>query len=142
MVLAAFLVVKHFLADGPMQTAYQVRNKGVLGHPGGLIHAGVHAGMSGLCLALWAGLYPAAGAAVAAHASLVTALLLAEFVLHYMIDFMKMRVDQKFRWSSVDRDGFLTVRSPAFFFSFLLDQACHHMTYVVMLAVIGRFILN
>ena len=33
------LQIKHFICDYPLQTAYQLRNKGTYGHPGGIIHA-------------------------------------------------------------------------------------------------------
>lgn len=37
------LFVKHFIADFPLQKwAYQYANKGTYGHPGGLLHAGIH----------------------------------------------------------------------------------------------------
>jgi hypothetical protein len=37
-----FFCIKHFVADGILQTNYQYANKGKWGHPGGLIHAGNH----------------------------------------------------------------------------------------------------
>src|SRR5690606_10987786 len=45
LVLAALLILqaKHFVADFLLQTPYQFLNKGRYGHPGGLIHAGIHA---------------------------------------------------------------------------------------------------
>ena len=33
---------KHFLCDFVLQSAYQYRNKGIYGHPGGILHAGLH----------------------------------------------------------------------------------------------------
>jgi hypothetical protein len=44
---------KHAVADFYLQTAYQYSNKGKYGHPGGIIHAGIHAALTPLvCLAL------------------------------------------------------------------------------------------
>ena len=51
--LGALLFLKHFLGDGPLQTSWQVRNKGRLGHPAGLTHAGIHVLGSAGALALW-----------------------------------------------------------------------------------------
>ncbi|MEM8627419.1 MAG: DUF3307 domain-containing protein, partial [Pseudomonadota bacterium] len=40
------LFLKHMLADFFFQTRYQHQNKGIYGHPGGLLHAGIHTVMS------------------------------------------------------------------------------------------------
>ena len=34
---------KHFICDFVIQTEWQVRTKGIYGHPGGAVHAGLHA---------------------------------------------------------------------------------------------------
>jgi len=37
------LTVKHFIVDFPLQAhPYQYKNKGTYGHPGGLLHSGLH----------------------------------------------------------------------------------------------------
>ena len=38
----AVLLVKHAVADFYLQTPYQYLNKGIYGHPGGLLHSGIH----------------------------------------------------------------------------------------------------
>jgi hypothetical protein len=53
--LAATVVLmsKHAVADFYLQTPYQYLNKGKYGHPGGIIHAGIHVALTPLvCLAL------------------------------------------------------------------------------------------
>jgi len=40
------LQIKHFFCDFVLQTPYQFLNKGIYGHPGGFIHAGLHASTS------------------------------------------------------------------------------------------------
>lgn len=133
MILAALLVVKHFIADGPLQTDYQVRHKGVWGHPGGLLHAGAHVGLSAVCFALWGALVDPP-----VSVSFVLFLLAGEFVVHYLIDYSKCRIDSKFGWSSRGGDdAYVTVHDKAFFFSFLADQALHQLTYVAMIYAIG-----
>ena len=37
------LLFKHFLFDFVFQRPYQFLNKGIYGHPGGILHAGLHA---------------------------------------------------------------------------------------------------
>ena len=38
----AVLMFKHAVADFYLRTQYQYLNKGIYGHPGGFIHAGIH----------------------------------------------------------------------------------------------------
>lgn len=40
--MIALLFTKHFIIDFPLQTKYQWSNKGIYGHPGGILHAGLH----------------------------------------------------------------------------------------------------
>jgi hypothetical protein len=50
LVFAAFFV-KHLVCDFPLQRAYQYKNKGIYGHPGGVLHAWIHAvGTLVICL--------------------------------------------------------------------------------------------
>src|SRR3970040_1352534 len=44
----AVLMFKHAVADFYLQTSYQYLNKGKYGHPGGIIHAGIHAALTPL----------------------------------------------------------------------------------------------
>ena len=41
--ILVILEIKHFICDYPLQTLYQLRNKGTYLHPGGIIHSGIHA---------------------------------------------------------------------------------------------------
>jgi len=49
LIVLLVLVTKHVLFDFVLQTAAQAKNKGIYGHPAGLLHAGGHA--VGSCLA-------------------------------------------------------------------------------------------
>lgn len=145
MALAALLIVKHLIADGPLQTTYQVVNKGTFLHPGGLAHSGVHAGFTALVLAVWV---PAAGRgdlAVVDVATLIILICALEFVVHYTIDLTKSRIDAKYAWSArIEIEGgetVLAVRSVNYFYAFLADQALHQLTYVVMILVAARLFL-
>ena len=50
LIVVALLLAKHFICDFVLQTPYQIRNKSIYGHPGGLLHAGIHAAATALVL--------------------------------------------------------------------------------------------
>ena len=143
-VLAGLLFLKHLAADGPLQSPYQVANKGKFLHPGGLLHAGIHAGLSGLCLFGWAAWVPVTvGSQVALAIGL---LLLFEFSIHYATDFAKVRLENHRGWLLVERtgDGAVSFRitSPTYFISFLTDQTIHSLTYIAMIYGAGILLLG
>ena len=110
--------VKHFVCDFVLQTAYQYRNKGVYGHPGGLLHAGLHT-----CGSLPAVL------ALQAFGGLAASILAAEFFVHYHVDWSKEQINKRYALSFNDN----------FYWSvFGADQLLHQLTYVVILAVLVR----
>ncbi|WP_323766022.1 DUF3307 domain-containing protein [Marinovum sp.] len=106
---------KHLAADYLLQTPFMLSGKGRYGHPGGLLHATIHGGFSAGLLAL-AGL--GAGA--------ITALALAETVLHYHLDWGKER------W--LRRRG-LTTAAPQFWMALGVDQFLHQLTYLALAAL-------
>ena len=75
------LEVKHFICDFVAQGAYQVRNKGAYGHPGGLLHAGLH-GIASLPAIL----------VLTTSPLLIAALVVGEFVVHYHVDWLKAAI--------------------------------------------------
>ena len=116
------LQIKHFIFDYPLQTNYQLKNKGTYFHPGGILHSGLHAlGTTATFLVitppLWIGLGTVAG----------------EFLLHYHIDWGKDQILRRMRKTSADR---------AFWWAIGFDQLLHHLTYVAIAAILivyGRF---
>jgi hypothetical protein len=42
------LMFKHAVADFFLQTSYQYSNKGIYGHPGGIIHSAIHVALTPL----------------------------------------------------------------------------------------------
>jgi len=107
--------LKHFVADYLYQTPIMLAGKGSLRHPGGYLHAGLHALLS-LPVLLLAGLpLPA-----------VAGLALAEFVVHYALDFSKAHYGAKVHMNQ-DPRGFWALHG--------LDQFAHQLTYLVMIAV-------
>ncbi|TVS18745.1 MAG: DUF3307 domain-containing protein [Gammaproteobacteria bacterium] len=109
--------LKHYLADFHWQTIWIVQTKGRYGHPGGLIHAGLHGLLSLPVLLLVAPFAPV----------LFTVILIFEMVLHYHIDWIKARV--------VSQRG-IDERDSAYWHYLGLDQAAHQLTYVAMLAAL------
>jgi hypothetical protein len=112
------LEVKHFICDFVLQTRYQFGNKGIYGHPGGYIHAGLHAVCSIPAILM-----------VSDAVWLIAAIVVAEFLFHYHVDWLKEQINK--------RRG-LTHDTTLFWVVFGADQLLHQMTYVVTLAVLAR----
>lgn len=110
----AALSLKHFVCDFPLQIAYQYKNKGTYGHPGGVLHASVH--VIGTLAALSAFVTPI---------YTVICISLLEGAIHYHIDWAKMKLNNWYR---------LTPSSSEIFWHLLgLDQLLHYLTYVGIL---------
>lgn len=108
---------KHFFCDYVLQTAYQYRNKGIYGHPGGFVHAGLHSVGSIPAVLLLTGSVPT-----------IAALFVAEFILHYHIDWSKELVRKH---EDLDHTDSL------YWIVFGADQFLHQLTYVAFLAVLA-----
>ncbi len=104
--------IKHFLCDFVLQTAYQVRTKGIYGHVGGILHAGIHIAGS-IPVLILLGCSPAA----------MAILLAVEFVVHYHMDWTKANIDRVMQW------GF---QSQRFWMLFGFDQLVHQLTYLAI----------
>lgn len=113
----AVLMFKHAVADFYLQTAYQYLNKGKYGHPGGILHAGIHTALTPLVyLVLLPGSLLIAGA-----------IALAEFVLHYHIDWLKEQITGRNGWTPQDR---------GFWYALGADQLVHGLTYLAIVAAL------
>lgn len=106
--------IKHFICDFVLQTQFQILNKGVYGHPGGFIHAGLHI-VGSLPALLILGAPPAT----------IGILLFAEFLIHYHVDWTKARLDR----GKVEQDL-------SYWIVFGVDQLVHQLTYVGMIFVV------
>jgi hypothetical protein len=102
--------LKHFICDGPLQTLAMVQAKSHYGRPLGLLHAAIHAAGT-LVVFLVAG----TGSAVS--------LALADFVIHYHVDFTKENIVERAGWTP--KDG-------PFWWALMADQALHHLTYLLL----------
>lgn len=120
-ILLAFIVlsVKHTIADYGLQTQYQFRNKGTYGHPGGLLHSGLHALFT---LPVFLVLPPAT-------MELAFAIIVGEFVVHYHIDWFKEQLTKRYALKHCDQH---------FWKLFGIDQLAHSLTYVAIIALLIR----
>jgi hypothetical protein len=117
-VLTVLLVleIKHFVFDYPLQVGYQLRNKATYGHPGGLVHAGLHVfGTSATFFIVNPGL------------TVGIAILVGEFIVHYHLDWAKGQFNKRSR---------LTTADALYWWGIGLDQMLHHLTYLAIAAVL------
>ena len=113
--LFTLLILKHFIIDFPAQTPYQWMNKGTYGHPGGILHAGLHGFGTVLCFVWWA-----------PFASIILGIM--DMLIHYHIDWVKMNINKKYGWKADTHPEFWTALG--------LDQLAHYLTYVGLIALV------
>ena len=111
------LFVKHAIADFFLQTSYQYRNKGTYGHPGGLLHAGIHAVLT---LPVYFVLAPAT-------IIMAVAIPVGEFAVHYNMDWLKEQIVKR---------AHLDVENSWYWRVFGVDQLVHALTYIVIIAIL------
>lgn len=109
--LFVILLTKHLFFDFIAQTPFMLKGKGVYGHLGGIIHAGLHA-LSSLFILLLVTDIQTAGWIAA-----------LEFIIHYHMDWLKSHYTVKHQ---------LTPVMNAYWWWTGVDQWVHHMTYALM----------
>lgn len=107
--------VKHLAGDYLLQTPFMLSGKGRYGHPGGLLHAAIHGGLS-------AGILAVAGV----PGGVILGLALGETALHYHLDWGKEC------WL---RHRGVTTAQPRFWMALGVDQFLHQLTYLAMAAL-------
>lgn len=113
LLLVAGLEIKHFIADYLLQTSWMISGKADFRQLGGYAHAGVHVIGSLIVLVL-------AGTPLATVAWLIA----AEFVIHYALDYSKVRYSV----------GITASGTPSRFWALHgFDQVLHQMTYAAMI---------
>lgn len=112
-----YLAVKHMLGDFFLQTPYQFENKGTYGHPGGLLHAGIHASLTA----------PVFWILAASSGVMAIAILAGEFVTHYHIDWLKEQIVKKYAFK-VGHSWFWRILG--------IDQLLHGLTYVAIITLL------
>lgn len=110
------LLIKHFICDYPLQRPYQLMNKGIYGHPGGLLHAAIHGTGTLIVLLFFAPVTMALGLAM------------LDALIHYHVDWTKNRINTHF--------GFSTSSGSGFWILFGLDQLVHQMTYILLIIIL------
>ena len=113
LILALF--AKHFIVDFPLQPRYQWSNKGTYGHPGGILHSGLHGVGTYLCLFWYA---PIAAIYLG----------LADMFIHHHIDWAKMNLNKKLGWGPNTHEEFWWLLG--------LDQFLHAITYIGLVALV------
>lgn len=113
------LIVKHFVADFPLQTMTMVLNKGTYGDIRGIDHSAVH-GMLTMFVVFpflpWNEL--------TLHWAVVLGLL--DAAVHYHVDWAKMQINRRYN---------LTPQDNRFWILLGLDQLAHYLTYVLICAI-------
>ncbi len=117
LVAVAILMLKHTVADFYLQTQYQYLNKGIYGHPGGLLHSAIHVALTPLVYLVLAPSSFLLAAAVA----------LGEFAVHYHVDWLKEQVTHRYGWTAHD---------PGFWYALGTDQLVHGLTYLAIIAIL------
>ncbi len=111
--MLACMQLKHFLADYVLQPAWIIYGKGDFRMLGGYVHAAVHA----------FGTIPALMIAGTGSVRIII-LVLAEFVVHYLIDYTKAVLSRRSRADATTR---------AFWAMHGADQLMHQLTYAVLI---------
>lgn len=103
------LFLKHYLVDFVFQTDEQVKGKGIYGDPHGISHSLEHGLTTFILVSLYTG---------EAGLSMVCAII--DFILHYHIDWAKMRF------------GCRDINNKLFWNHLGLDQYAHALTYILL----------
>jgi len=115
LILLTLLFTKHFIVDFPLQRAYQWKNKGTYGHPGGVLHAWLHGVFTFACIYWYA---PVAAWYLA----------FADMIIHYHVDWAKMNINRHYGWGANTHEKFWWLLG--------LDQYLHALTYIGLVALI------
>jgi hypothetical protein len=113
LLLILLLQVKHCYADFVLQTYMQTIKKGVWLDPIGISHTTEHMICSALSLLIFSFFVPL-------NAFVIIFLILAEGLIHYIVDYTKVKY------------GCKDQTKPIFWTQFGLDQLAHQVTYLWM----------
>lgn len=116
--LFALFSIKHFVVDYLLQKKYQYSNKGDYGHPGGILHAGLHGVGTFLVLV--------SSDSVSLYIGALLSLM--DLLLHYHIDWAKTNINTKMKWGPNTHEQYWWLLG--------LDQLLHNLTYVLIIYLI------
>ena len=115
LLVVAFLQLKHFICDGPLQTLAMVKSKSIYGAPLGILHSALHGLGTGLVLL------------IAAFSPIVAiGLAVLDFAIHYHVDFIKENIIKYFGWNT---------NNAPFWWALSADQTLHQLTYLLLYVV-------
>ena len=117
LILLLFFQIKHWYADFKIQTYMQTVKKGVWMHPVGISHSMEHMIASMLALLIYNIFF-------VINPATVIWLCTVEGILHYIIDFVKVKY------------GCKDNTKPLFWTQFGLDQLAHQLTYLAMVWIL------
>lgn len=116
--LLLFFQIKHWYADFKIQTYMQTVKKGVWLDPIGISHSLDHVWSTFVILIIFSLFI----SSIPAH--IIVAIGLIEGIIHYLIDFVKVKY------------GCKDITKPQFWNQFGLDQLGHQITYILIAAFI------
>lgn len=117
LLILLLLFLKHFIVDFPLQAfPYQYKNKGTYGHPGGLLHSGLHAWATYLVVLMFFD-WPIA-----------IMLGLLDGGIHYHIDWAKMNLNKKLGYGPNTHEQFWVLLG--------FDQFLHSLTYLLIIFIL------
>lgn len=118
--LLLMFMIKHFICDFPLQACpYMYKNKGTYGHFGGIFHALVHSYGTFMVLT-----YPGLNI----PNNIITGLCMLDLVLHYHIDWAKMKIGIKFNLKPDNSEWFWILLG--------FDQLLHFLSYYWFIRII------
>lgn len=118
LIIVALLLLKHYIADFVLQTAYQLDNKGKYGHWGGVLHASIHMIGTFIVVIIFVK-WPLA----------VIAAVFDGFV-HYHIDWVKEKVNHHYDLHANDHRFWVVLGA---------DQFLHQLTYIFITGSLSLF---
>jgi hypothetical protein len=117
-----WLMIKHFVADYFLQTPWMIQGKADYGAPGGIVHAGEHALLTGIVISMVPGIGFWWGLTMA----------VLDFVLHYHVDWCKSNyLRGNFTFSPMPMDQ----EDTEYWWAMGTDQFAHYMTYVLIVVL-------
>ena len=117
LILLGLLQIKHMFADFYLQTPFMLINRSVFLHPGRVLHCVIHSASSALIFLV-----------MGVPFGITIGVCIAEFVVHYGIDFGKGV------WS--ERAGH-TPSDASYWRAFGVDQMLHQLTYIGMILALA-----
>ena len=108
--ILGLFIIKHFIADYPLQHARHYTVKGTYGEWGGIEHALIHGAFTAVILAVFVPL------------DLVLKMTAVDVIIHYHVDWAKMNVNRHFNWGATTHNEF--------WISLGVDQLLHYLTYL------------